>query len=136
MNGFDDFSGFMDGFDNYNDVYSSAYAGAYMAASVISAIISIAAIVLTIIALWKIFEKAGKPGWHAIIPFLNIYDLFQISWKRKMGVATIVLEACGIGAMLLGMFILAMSYGSSYMGYMFGLDYGRDSIDRFVSNIN
>ncbi|MEE4177045.1 MAG: signal peptidase I [Bacteroides sp.] len=28
--------------------------------------------------LWKIFEKAGKPGWYAIVPFLNIYHWLKI----------------------------------------------------------
>ena len=28
--------------------------------------------VLTIIAQWKIFSKAGKPGWASIIPIYNI----------------------------------------------------------------
>ena len=31
-----------------------------------------------IIALWRIFSKAGRPGWHAIIPILNTYDLVKI----------------------------------------------------------
>ena len=35
--------------------------------------------VVAIVAQWKIFTKAGKPGWHSIIPFLNLYDLFEIS---------------------------------------------------------
>ena len=34
---------------------------------------------LYIISLWKLFSKVGKPGWHSIIPFLNMYDLFEIS---------------------------------------------------------
>lgn len=33
---------------------------------------------LSIIGLWKVFTKAGKPGWAAIIPFYNIYVLLQI----------------------------------------------------------
>ncbi|NLY87699.1 MAG: signal peptidase I [Clostridiales bacterium] len=29
--------------------------------------------------LWKMFEKAGEPGWMALIPIYNIYKLCQIS---------------------------------------------------------
>lgn len=36
-------------------------------------------VVLQILGAWKVFEKAGKPGWHCIIPFLNTYDYFMIS---------------------------------------------------------
>lgn len=34
--------------------------------------------VLTIIAMWKIFTKAGKPGWTSLIPIYNMIVLFQI----------------------------------------------------------
>ena len=30
--------------------------------------------VLEIIGNWKLFQKAGKPGWHSIIPILIIFD--------------------------------------------------------------
>lgn len=32
--------------------------------------IYLAVIVLIIVSMWKIFTKAGKPGWAAIIPHL------------------------------------------------------------------
>ncbi len=33
----------------------------------------LAFVVVVLVALWKTFEKAGRPGWNAIIPFYNIY---------------------------------------------------------------
>ncbi|MBO4982308.1 MAG: hypothetical protein J6C84_10550 [Lachnospiraceae bacterium] len=36
--------------------------------------------VLTIILYYKIFTKAGEPGWYSLIPVLNIYTLYQIAW--------------------------------------------------------
>lgn len=42
-------------------------------------VVTIAIAILGLVAMWKIFEKAGKPGWHSIIPFLNMYDLVEIS---------------------------------------------------------
>ena len=38
-------------------------------------------ILLLIIAWWKIFEKAGQPGWQAIIPIYNFYVLLKIVGK-------------------------------------------------------
>ena len=39
------------------------------------------AIVILIIACWWfLFEKAGRPGWAALIPFYNEYKLFEITW--------------------------------------------------------
>ena len=42
-------------------------------------LISIAIGVLTIIANWKIFTKAGQAGWKSLIPIYNIVILFRIA---------------------------------------------------------
>lgn len=44
----------------------------------IALLLVIAIIVFTIIANWKMFEKAGKPGWTAIVPIYNTVILFEI----------------------------------------------------------
>ena len=31
-----------------------------------------------IIGLWKVFVKAGKPGWYAIIPVYNMWALLEL----------------------------------------------------------
>jgi len=36
---------------------------------------------LIIAAMWKVFVKAGQPGWAAIIPIYNIYILTKIGGK-------------------------------------------------------
>ncbi len=41
-------------------------------------IISIAASVLIIVSMWKIFKKAGKKGWESIIPIYNMVVLLEI----------------------------------------------------------
>lgn len=38
-------------------------------------------IVLFIAGWWKTFEKAGQPGWAAIIPIYNIYILMEINGR-------------------------------------------------------
>lgn len=42
-------------------------------------IISMVACVIMIISMWKIFKKAGKNGWEAIVPVYNIIVLLEIS---------------------------------------------------------
>ena len=41
-------------------------------------VVYLAVIVIEIAALWQIFEKAGQPGWAAIIPIYNAYVLLKI----------------------------------------------------------
>ena len=36
--------------------------------------------VVCLVGMWKMFVKAGKPGWGAIIPFYNTYCLFEMSF--------------------------------------------------------
>ena len=36
-------------------------------------------IVLAIVAMWKVFKKAGQAGWKSLIPIYNEYILFKIA---------------------------------------------------------
>jgi len=37
--------------------------------------------VFGIICMWKVFTKAGKPGWAAIVPIYNLVVLIQVAKK-------------------------------------------------------
>ena len=54
---------------------SAAAAGGGAFATVLCLII----LVVAIVAMWKIFVKAGEPGWAAIIPLYNTYTLVKIA---------------------------------------------------------
>jgi hypothetical protein len=41
--------------------------------SPVSLIISLLIALLIIVAMWKVFTKAGQPGWASIIPIYNLY---------------------------------------------------------------
>ena len=41
--------------------------------------------ILQVIGCWKLFRKAGIPGWHSIIPILNIIDEYRLCWSGGMG---------------------------------------------------
>lgn len=46
--------------------------------SFVVAAITIIITMISILALWKIFKKANKPGWFALVPFYNAFVLFEI----------------------------------------------------------
>ena len=46
--------------------------------------------ILQIIADWKIFSKAGVPGWMSIIPILNTFEEYSISWSGIYGLLFLV----------------------------------------------
>ena len=44
-------------------------------------IVYLAIVVFYIVAFWKIFEKAGQPGWAAIIPIYNVYVYCKVAGR-------------------------------------------------------
>ena len=67
----------MDNYGNYDAVGGGFFAGA----GVVTMLFYLAIIVLYIAGLWKMFEKAGKPGWAAIIPIYNMIIIAEIVGK-------------------------------------------------------
>jgi len=43
--------------------------------------IILAIVAVAIIGMWKVFEKAGQPGWAALIPLYNAYILLKIAGR-------------------------------------------------------
>ncbi len=41
----------------------------------------IGVIVLFLFGKWRVYQKAGQPGWACIIPFYNVYILLKITGK-------------------------------------------------------
>ena len=66
------------------------YTYTYQTSSPIVNIISLAIAILSIIGMWKVFVKAGVPGWHSLIPFLNTYDICKIALKDSVGLFTVL----------------------------------------------
>jgi hypothetical protein len=48
---------------------------------IILLLIWLGVIILEIAAMWKVYEKAGQPGWAAIIPIYNLYIMCKIGGK-------------------------------------------------------
>src|SRR5438270_11710305 len=47
-------------------------------ASPVAMVIGLLIALLLIVAMWKVFTKAGQPGWASIIPIYNLYILCKI----------------------------------------------------------
>jgi len=55
------------------------FSASYSDQSPVTSLIVLVVAVITIIALWRVFTKAGRPGWAAIVPIYNIYTLVKVS---------------------------------------------------------
>ncbi len=52
-----------------------------MTSVVVSLILILALLVLMVAAFWRVYEKAGKPGWASIVPVYNTLVLLEIVKK-------------------------------------------------------
>lgn len=69
--------------------------------------------VLVIVAMWRIFTKAGEAGWKSLIPFLNVYILYKICWKGWIGIIQLVLAIFGVCSLVVS-FVSAVAYNGSF----------------------
>ena len=44
-------------------------------------LIYLVVVILMIVGMWKVYSKAGKPGWASIIPIYNGWVFFEIAGK-------------------------------------------------------
>ena len=80
----------------------------------------IAWVVLTIVAEWKIFTKAGKEGWKALIPVYNAYTLLQILNMEPMLCFLTLLPGANFMLAIVMNVKLAKSFGKG-TGFAIGL---------------
>ena len=82
------------------DRYASSantFLGMAVGLAVFVIILAIAIAVLMIIAYWKLFKKAGKNGWEAIIPYYNSWTLNEISGAHWIWWIVLTIASAGAG---------------------------------------
>jgi len=81
-------------------------------------IIWLVCVVVLIIAMWKVFTKAGKPGWAALIPIYNIIVLLEIAGKPLWWIILFLIPLVNFIAWILVSIAVAEKFGK---GTGFGL---------------
>jgi hypothetical protein len=69
---------------------------------------------------WKIFTKAGKPGWAILIPFYNIYVMLKIAGKPGWWLILLLIPFVNFIIMILMVVGLAQNFGKG-TGFILGL---------------
>lgn len=44
-------------------------------------LVQLAIVIVVVAGFWKVFAKAGQPGWACLVPFYNVYVMLQIANK-------------------------------------------------------
>lgn len=79
-----------------------------------------AVVILEIASLWKVFTKAGQPGWAAIIPIYNAIVLIQIAGKPIWWVLLYFIPVVNIVISIIVMHNISKNFGHG-VGFTLGL---------------
>jgi hypothetical protein len=106
----------MDNYDASSPGLTAAIAAIFMAMLIPILVIS----VLVIVGKWKVYEKAGKPGWAAIIPVYTWIVMLEIVGKPIWWIFLFFIPCVNIIFMIWTINLLSKSYGQSE-GFTIGL---------------
>jgi hypothetical protein len=81
--------------------------------NLIAPLILIAIAVVVLIAMWKVYVKAGKPGWGSLIPFYNLYLLIKIGGKPGWWFLLMLIPLVNIVIAILVAIGIARNFGKS-----------------------
>lgn len=101
-------------------VDAGALAGIMAFMGIYSLIVLVVTVIL-LVAMWKIFVKAGKPGWAALIPIYNIVVLMEVCGRPGWWVIWYFVPIAQIVVMVLVSLDLAKKFGKSVAFAIFGL---------------
>ena len=76
--------------------------------------------VLLIAGMWKVFTKAGKPGWAAIIPIYNYIVILEIIGRPIWWIILLLIPCVNIVFLIIVCIDLAKSFGKDAL-YGIGL---------------
>ena len=80
-------------------------------ALVCNCVIPLAIYALIAAGLWKLFEKAGKPGWAGIVPIYNMFVVTELSGKEIVWFILLFVPCINIVAAVLIWMDFAKAYG-------------------------
>jgi len=75
---------------------------------------------LLVAAWWRIFQKAGEPGWASIIPIYNVLVMLKIAGKPLWWFFLLLIPIAGFVVALIVLFAVARRFGKG-AGFALGL---------------
>ena len=83
-------------------------------------LVYVAIMVVVIAGMWKVFVKAGKPGWACLIPIYNIYVMTQIAGKPAWFIVLFFIPIANLIAAILVSHGVSTNFGKG-VGFTLGL---------------
>jgi hypothetical protein len=89
-------------------------------ALIVSGIIGLAIVIFFVVVWWKIFRKAGQPGWAILIPFYNLYVMLKVAGKPGWWLILFLIPIVNFIIGILMIVGLAQNFGKG-TGFVLGL---------------
>jgi len=105
---------------NSDDAAAAGLLGAFAVFGTLFLIICLALMVVMVIAMWKVFTKAGQPGWAAIVPIYNLIVMLQIIGRPLWWVFLCLIPLVNLVVGIIVVIDLARSFGKD-VGFAIGL---------------
>jgi uncharacterized membrane protein YhaH (DUF805 family) len=102
------------------DQIAQLVGGGFMAFFGVFMLCILAVAVVTIAGMWKVFTKAGKPGWAAIVPINNYIVMLEITGRPLWWIFLMLIPLINIVIGVVVTIDLAKSYGKD-VGFGIGL---------------
>ena len=97
-----------------------SYSSEGKAPSPVSTIVGLLIALLLIVAMWKVFTKAGQPGWASIIPIYNLYVWCKIVGRPWWWILLMLIPLVNFIILIILFIDLAKSFGKG-IGFAIGL---------------
>jgi hypothetical protein len=88
--------------------------------AIVVLIIELVVAVLMIAGMWKVFAKAGEPGWAAIIPIYNVIVMLKIAGKPGWWFILFLIPVVSLVISILVAIEIAKKFGQG-TGYGIGM---------------
>ena len=93
-----------------DDTYTSPVPDVFGPAATVIGLICAA---ILIIAWWKVFTKAGQPGWACLVPIYNLYILLKIAGKPGWWIILFLIPIVNFVISIIVSIAVANSFGKS-----------------------
>jgi hypothetical protein len=106
---------------NVHPMFGGVFAG-------VAALVAVVVGLICLAGMWKVFVKAGQPGWAVLIPFYNVYVLLKIAGKPGWWLILAFIPFVNIVIAIVVSIAVAKCFGQGaafgvFLLFLFGIGY-------------
>ena len=94
--------------------------GAEAAMGTVTLIFSLEIMILILVGMWKIFVKAGQPGWGCLIPIYNILVMLRVAGRPWWWLLLMLIPIVNIVILIMINIDIARNFGKG-IGFAIGM---------------